>query len=179
MYLTEIPVLFVFLLCIQHNDLVEGKLKLYPLMIALIAATVYMFIYLYRAILISYDCVKTVGPYSSKEKALIKKGKTLTLTLLSRGRIRVELFGTNEAPPTLDWAKNEDYENVEINLFREKAVGGKGAIRRVLKYFEVPNEDVEKALASELFEKSYQNIDLRAETKNELREIRIKFTKTV
>ena len=179
MYLCELPVIYLLHLCIKYNDNVDVPVKLYPLIIALICGAVFMFIYLYRVIDISYAEIKAIGPFSSKEKALVNEGKTLTLTLLKRGRIRVELSGICEQPPALDWAKNEDYENVEINLFRDRAVGGKSAIKRALAFFDVPNSDIDAALTREKFENRYKFIDLYVENRDDIREIKIKFTKTV
>ena len=138
-----------------------------------------MFIFLYRIIDISYSEIKAVGPYSSKEKALINEGKTLTLTLLPRGRVKIELSGVDEQPPALDWAKNEDYEQIEVNLFRDRAVGGKAAVKRILEFFDVPNEDIKLALSEEKLEKSYDFIDLSSEHREDIREIKIKFTQTI
>ena len=179
MYLCELPVIYLLYLCIKHNEAVDVPVKLYPLIIALIGCAVFMFVYLYRIIEVSYSEIKSVGPYSSKEKALVNEGKTLTLTLLSRGRVRVELSGVDEQPPALDWAKSEDYENLEVNLFRDRAVGGKSTAKRTLKFFNVPSEDIAAALSEERFVKSYELIDLSSEHREDIREIKIKFTKTV
>lgn len=179
MYLCEIPVIYLLYLCIKHNEAVDIPVKLYPLIIALIACAIFMFIYLYRIIEISYEKINAVGPYSSKEKALINEGKTLTLTLLSRGRVRLELSGVDEQPPALDWAKNEDYNNIEVNLFRDRAVGGKSTVKRTLRFFGVPSADINSALNEECFEKSYDLFDLSAEHLDDIRRIKIKFTKTV
>ena len=179
MYLCELPVIYLLYLCIKHNEAVDLPVKLYPLIIALIGCALFMFIYLYRIIEVSYAEIKSVGPYSSKEKALVNEGKTLTLTLLKRGRVKVELYGVDEQPPALDWAKSEDYENLEVNLFRDRAVGGKATVKRALEFFEVPAEDIKSALSEESFAKSYELIDLTAEHREDIREIKIKFTKTV
>ena len=179
MYLCEIPVLYVIYLCIKHNEDVDIPVKLYPLIIALVACAIFMFIYLYRIIEISYTEIKAVGPYSSKEKALINEGKTLTLTMLSRNRVKLELSGVDEQLPALDWAKNEDYTSIEVNLFRDRTVGGKSTVRRTLKFFDVPSEDINSLLIEEKFEKSYELFDLSAKHLEDVRTIKIKFTKTV
>ena len=179
MYLCELPVIYLLYLCIKHNDAVDAPFKLYPLITALTICGIFMFIYLYRIITISYSTIKADGPYSSKEKALINEGKTLTITLLSRGRMRLELSGIDDQPPALNWAKNENYDNIEVNLFRDRAVGGKSAVKRILKFFDVPPKDIEAALHEEKFENSYNLIDLSVERREDIREIKIKFTKTL
>ncbi len=179
MYLTELPVLYLLYLSIKHNGGVETPFKLYPLIIALIGLAVFMFVYLYRVISISYDTVKITGHYSSKDKAVINEGKTLVLTLLPKSKIKVELFGCDEPLPELDWAKNEERENIEINLFRERAFGGEGSVRRVLRFFEISDDDIEAALKNETFDKSYNTIDLSAGIENECKQIRIKFNETL
>jgi hypothetical protein len=91
----------------------------------------------------------------------------------------VELSGVDDQPPALDWAKSEDYENLEVNLFRDRAVGGKSTVKRTLKFFNVPSKDIAAALTEESFSKSYELIDLSSEHHEDIREIKIKFTKTV
>ncbi len=179
MYLTELPIIYLLYISIKYNSGLETALKLYPLIIALVGAIVFIFIYLFRVIIISTDMVKSAGPFSSKEKAVINEGKTLVLTPLSKGKVKVELFGSNEPLPEFNWAKGDEYENLEINLFRERAVGGIGTVRRVLKYFDVPEADINSLFTEDKFEKSYESYDVSAERQNEIREIKIKFTKTI
>lgn len=179
MYLTELPILYLLYISIKHNSGVEGPIKLYPLILALIGGAVFILIYLFRIITISTDMIKAAGPYSSKEKALITEGKTLVLTLLAHGKVKVELFGVDETPPLLSWTQTEEYQKIEVNLFRDRAVGGAGAVRRVLKYFNVPDEDIKAALVSESFSSSYQSIELLSERREDIREIKIKFTETI
>lgn len=179
MYLTELPILYMLYIAIKHNGGVDGPVKLYPLIFALIGGAVFILIYLFRIITISTDMIKAEGPYSSKEKALITEGKTLVLTLLSRGRIKVELFGVDEKPPLLSWTQTEEYEKIEVNLFRDRAVGGANSVRRVLKYFNVPDEDIKEALVNDSFSSSYPTLDLLSERREDIREIKIKFTETI
>ncbi len=179
MYLTELPVIILLYISIKNNSGVDATFGLYPLIIALIGVAVFIFIYLFRIITISTDMIRSIGPFSSREKAIIKEGKMLVLTTLSRGKVKVELFGTNEQPPELDWAVNEERENLEINLFRERCVGGKRAVESVLCYFDVPEEDITAILAEEMFKKSYKSFDISAERRNDIREVKIKFTETI
>ncbi len=179
MYLTELPLIVLLIICIKYNSGVETLFKLYPLILALIGGIIFIFIYLFRIINISHDMICAKGRYSSREKALITKDKTLIITIFNRGKLKIELFGYDEKPPMLDWAIDKDYQNIEVNLFRDRAVGGASSVRRVLKFFDVPEEDISTALESDNFTKSYKSLELSAERKNEIREIKIKFTETL
>ena len=55
MYLTELPLIALLLICINYNSGVETVFKLYPLIFALTGGIIFIFIYLYRTIDISYD----------------------------------------------------------------------------------------------------------------------------
>lgn len=179
MYLTELPVIYLLYVAIKYNKNVEGPFKLYPLILGLIGIAVFIFIYLFRVVVISYDTIKSIGPFSSKEKALIVEGKTLVFTIVKHRRTKVELFGVDEQPPMLDWAVDKDYTKIEVNLYRDRLPGGGRAVRKALKYFELSPEDINRIFTSSDFEKSYEFFDVHMTEREDLREIRIKFTKTV
>ncbi len=179
MYLTELPIIYLLYIAIKYNANVEGAFKLYPLIIALIGIAIFIFIYLFRVVIISYDMIKSVGPFSSKEKALIVEGKTLILTIVKHRKTKVELFGVDEQPPMLDWAIDKDYTAIEVNLYRDRVPGGYRAVKKILKYFEVLPEDVDLIVSSSSFEKSYEFFDIHTKECDDLKEIKIKFTKTV
>lgn len=179
MYLTELPLLFVLYFAIKYNSEVDLLVKLYPLIIALIGGAVFIFVYLFRLVEISYDMIKATGFYSSREKALITEGKTLVITMKKRRKLKIELFGCDEAPPMLDWALDEDYTNIEVNLFRDRAIGGSAQVRKILKYFDVSAEDIRCALDGEKHAAVYECFELSSEKKEDIREIKIKFTQTM
>ena len=179
MYLTELPIIYLLYLSIKHNATTESTFKLYPLIFGLSAIIIFIFVYLFRVIVLSYDAVMSIGPYSSREKALITEGKTLVLSVAKHRKTKVELFGYDEKPPMLDWAVDEDYTNIEVNLFRERMRGTRGPVKKILRYFEVPAEDIEEIFSEDSFTKVYEYFDLTSTRRNELREIKIKFTKTV
>ncbi len=179
MYLTELPLILLLGVCIGYNQNMEIPFKLYPLILALIGGIIYIFIYLFRLVNISYEMIWATGPYSSRERAIIAENKTLVITMLKRGKLKVELFGVDEMPPMLDWAKDKDYTEIEVNLFRDRAFGGASSVRRVLKYFDVSNEDIISVLQSDSFEKSYDSFNISANKLNDIREIKIKFTATI
>lgn len=179
MYLTEIPILLILFIAIKYNPQVDIALRLYPLIFALIGGAIFIVVYLFRLVEISYDMIKAIGLYSSREKALITEGKTLVITLSKRKKLKLELFGYDEEPPMLDWALDEDYTNIEVNLFRDRVTGGARQARRILKYFDISDSDINRALECESHKASYESIDLFAEKKEDIREIKIKFTKTL
>ena len=100
------------------------------------------------------------------------------LTLRKRGKIRVELFGYDDAP-TFSWVKVTEFEKKRVNLYRDRAVGGKGAIKRVLRFFDIPEEDIAAALESESFSGKYENYELSAEIINEEKAVKITFLETL
>ncbi|MBQ8879833.1 MAG: hypothetical protein IJY69_03205 [Clostridia bacterium] len=146
MYLTEIPIIFLMWAAIYFNSGAEGLLKLYPLIIACGAIIIFIFIYLLRAVVIGYEEVRSFGPFSSKDRAVISKGKILSLTLKRRRKIKVELFGYDDAP-MLDWAKDQGARYA--NLYRDVAVGGMSAVRRVLSFFGFDKEQICSIIESE------------------------------
>lgn len=153
MYLTELPIIFLLCVSIYFNEGVETPGKLYPLIIACTIAIVFIFIYLLRAVIINTEKVRSFGPYSSKESCILNEGKALVLTTRPRSKIKIEVFGYDDAPG-FDWVGNDRGEPVYSNLYRDIAAGGVGSIKRVLSYFGVPRHDIDTAVSSEnaLFE---------------------------
>ena len=136
-------------------------------------------LYFFRFILISYDEIRYIGLFSSRDSAVINKDKTIIIRFLSYGRLKISLFGTDGKAPALDWAQSdENYTPVEIFLFRGKAVGGKRCVKRILKYFSVPKEEHSSFINSD-FEGKYEYAEITSSIVNDSREIRIKITETV
>lgn len=131
-----IPMLAVMTVAIQLNDYSKDLLKFYPLIIFLAGCIIFTFVYLFRAVGLGFDEVRTIGLFSSRERVMINEGKTLTLTLLPKRKILIELFGNDGVLAQLDWlSPGEDGSIPDINLFRAKAVGGKRALKKVLKFY--------------------------------------------
>ncbi len=178
-YLTELPVIILLLITRSFNDGSKNLLKLYPLQIFLLLTMLFIFVYFFRIITISYDEIRYHGLFSSRDSAVINKDKTLILTLKSRGRLTVELFGNDGQPPALDWLKDADYTPVDIYLFRGKAIGGKGRVKALLKFFEVDEDGITKAFGEDSFDGEYENVTLHAEKREDVREFRITMKETV
>lgn len=179
MYLCEVPIILLLCAAIHFNDGLTNTVKLYPLIIACIAGIVFMFIYLLRGVIISGELVRSFGPFSSRDRAIINKDKTLVLTIRPKGKLKIELFGADDAPD-LDWVDKESRSNRDyVNLYRDIAIGGVGTVKRILGYFNVPSADIPAIIAGEGYEKEYTDIKVCKE-KTELGDVySIKFLRTI
>ena len=145
-YLTEIPPAILLTLAIMYNDSTKGHLKLYPLQFALVLGMLFILVYFIKFITISNDEIRAIAPFLSRDKAIINKDKTLVIRVISKTRLCFELYG-NEPAPAFDWLKSDkDYVSADINLFREKALGTRSGIKRILKFFELTESEAEAAL---------------------------------
>ena len=179
-YLIELPVIILFMITLHYNDASDELMKLYPLLIFLAASIVFIFVYFFRAISISFDEIRYHGLYSSRDHAEINKGKELIFTLYEKRRIRVELFGNDGKPPELSWIKDDGtYTPVDIYLFRGKAIGGKRKMVSVLKYFGVEENDIDLVFNSESFSAEYEYVSLKSEFSEDKTVIRLKMKETV
>ena len=139
-FLVEVPPALLLVPTIIYNSSVNTPMRLYPLIFALSALIIFFAIYFFRAVSISYEEIKCIGNFSSKEKAVIKEERALLITLLKRNRIRIELFGKNDdGDMTYAWLKNDT--PAEINLFRAKINGGMKRAGKILRYFDADIEN--------------------------------------
>lgn len=174
----ELPLIALLVWIISVNGEADGVLKLYPLMIVNIAAIVFVAVFLLRLVSISYSEIKAIGRFSSRDSAIINEGKRLNLKQRERGVVRIMLIGRDDAPD-FDWMTTEDGEAPELPLFRGKVYGGKGAIKSILRYFDIDRADIEAILSGEKFTKEYDTISVSGEHLEDGIEINIVFTKTV
>ncbi len=179
MLLTELPLIVLLALTVSFNGHVTTPGKLYPLIVTLILGIILILVYLFRLVRISNEEVRSIGRFSSRDSAVLNEGKTLILTVMPKRRLHVAVFGNDGTPPALDWAQSEDYEIPDIFLYREKAVGGARTAKKILEFFDVPRTDAEYAVRDDGFTREYDAITVTSERKNELLEIKIKFTKTI
>lgn len=178
LYLTELPPVFLLAIAIYYNGSVDSVVRLFPLIIFAVLAIVFIFIFFMRYIVISTEEIKSCGPYSTKETAVIKKGLTLQITLLPRRNLRVRLLGHSDSP-VFSWSKSDDANKTEISFFNERAIGSRAKVSRLLMYFGIHSEDVEKAFSDSTFEKEYDFCILKSHLQGKIRNIRIEFTKTI
>lgn len=175
-----IPMIGLLSLSISFNGSSDNLLKLYPLIVFLSGCIIFTVVFLFRAVGLAFDEVRTIGLFSSRERVMINEGKTLTLTLLPKRKLAVELFGNDGVLAELDWLRgNEDGTIPDINLFRAKAIGGVRTLIKVLKFYGLSHEDAE-ALVNEGTPYEDELISVSASSnESEQRQISIKFIATV
>ena len=178
-YLTELPVILLLAVAIHYNDGSDALFKLYPLQIFLGLVILFILVYFFRAITITYDEIRYHGLFSSRDSAVINKDKTIIITMKPARRLTVELFGNDGQLPALDWLKDSDAPPVDIFLFRGKAVGGKRTVRSVLKYFGVPEEDILRAFEDSSYSSECEDVYLSAEKKEDIHVFKIKMKETI
>lgn len=177
-FISLIPPIILLIISIYYNESSTGLLKLYPLIIFSVLAIVLTFAYFFRFITISTEEIRMHGLFSSRDAAIINEKKSLIFTIIPRKRMRVTLFGNNGLP-AFNWAQGDTYVPIDIDLFREKAIGGKGAVKRVLRYFEVDDEDIDELFSTDSFEKEYDAFILKKERVEKNTVVTIYFTKTI
>ena len=177
-FIVALPMAALLVASILMNDTVDTLLKLYPMIICCILGIIVTFIYFFKAIILSYDEIKYIGPFSSRDSAVINKGKTLIITLRNTGMIGLALFGNNGENASLDWLKGET-EIRDIYLFKGKAIGAKGAMKRILSFFDVPEKDIERILLEEEASLDYPDYSISVSMVENKKEVRVKFKKTL
>jgi len=178
MFWVELPPIALLIPAIIYNGTSDGLMKLYPLIIALSATVIFLALYIYKAVSISFEEIRCVGVFSSKEKAVIKQDRALVITLLKKNRIRLELFGkNNDGETSYAWLKDD--EPCEINLFREKINGSAKRAKKILRYFGVEEEQIEGIFDKNDAEFITEDINLSSVTKDGLKSIKIYFNKTL
>ena len=109
---------------------------------------------------------------------MINEGKTLIITRRSAGRISIDLYGNNGVNAGLDWLR--DVRTIrDIYLFKSNVVGGAGAIKRILLFFGISDEDAEVIVSSKDIYKEYPDYTVSVSCHDDAQEIRIKFTNTI
>ena len=119
-----------------------------------------------------------LGVFSSKDSHEINEGKTIKFTFMKKHYIRVELWGIDKMPE-FDWVDKNALNNVEITLFRERAVGCAGSVKRVLKHFGVDKNEIDLFFDEQPFEKEHENILVYSSFNDKERSISIKFLTTL
>ena len=177
-FLTEIPPITLLIIAINFNSEVDTLTKLYPLIITLSALIIFIAAYFFRAVVISYDSIKCIGPFSSKDKAIITKDKSLVIAILPNKRIRLELFGSGEdLAKNCKWLSGDDLSS--INLFRAKANGTESTAKKILKFFDVTKEAFDKLMEKDGYSEEFENVKVCSNTVNEAKTITIEFKTTI
>lgn len=172
-FLTEIPVIALFILTLTSST----PLKFLPLMLVCVAGAVLIFLYFFRMMIFSYDEVRCTGIFSSRDKALLNKGKTLILTRAPGGKLRVEVFGTESRTAALEWLRDEAPQG--ITLLRGRCLGANRALCRILRFYHVPPAEFAAILGEEPYEKSFPEVAVRAEIRDDRRRVELLFLTTM
>ena len=177
-YLTEIPPILLLLVSIKFNAGVDTLMKLYPLIIMLSGLIIFIAVYFFRAVVIGFDEVKCIGPFSSKDKAIIAEDKSLVITVLPKRQLRVELFGNgDDLAESCAWLKDD--VSSSINLFRAKANGNEKSVCRILKFFDIPYSTFTALIEKDGYAEDFENLTVSSDTQNEAKTINIEFKNTI
>lgn len=177
----ELPVILLLLWAWNMNEATDGFIKLYPLIIFLMALIVFIPIYFFRIVEISYEEIRSIGWFSNRDSALINEGKTLKMKLLKGGKVKLYLVGHDDEYAGFDWLKPGDDDDCprDITLYRGVAFGGRGAVKSVLSYFGVSENDYDAILGEDKVSFEYENVSVTAETGEEGREVSIRVNVTL
>ena len=179
-----VPMTVVLVLSLAFNGDVDGALKLYPLIVFTVGAIIFTFVFHFRFIAISYQEIKYIGRFTSRDSATVNEGKTLVIELMEKNRVSIRLYGNEGYNPEIKWLTNENGEHGDICLFRGKAYGngkyGRELIAmRILDYLGVSAKHIDDILSDETYSATYENVSVRCLCENGNRQIRIRFDKTV
>ena len=174
-YLIELPLLIILTIAIHFNDKSEDLLKFYPLIIVVSLGMIFILIYFFRGVSLSYEEIRTYGLFAKRDSAMITKDKVLCVTICPKKIVRLYLWG-NDGTPAFDWQKEEDV--AKDGMLRQiscKVIGGKRLAKRILKFYTVDAEALEMLATKS--GAAYENADVSvaSERKNEIFEIRISF----
>ena len=179
-YWCELPLIAILILCIKYNKHSTGLYGLYLLGITASAAMLFVLIYFFRVIALSFDEVRYIGWFSSRDRAIITEGKTIILRPLGKRRIRVSLYGNDGVTPGFDWLKSTQNAPRDYYLFRGKAIGGKCDIKRILRFYGVSKEEAEIIVNSDgNYKNNFENVTVSTVSVDNVAEIHIRMDKTV
>ncbi len=176
LWLNLIPPAALTALAIIFNDSVETFPKLYPLIIVMAAITVFIAVFLLRVLYVSTEDVRMIGPFSSRDRALIKKNTEIRLTLQKKGRVKFEFLGEDKGAPVFDWMKTEG-QTQGVCIMRETVYGGERAVRRALKIFGIANEAADNLLTKDGYSITVDGVDATSAHSEEERTVTLKITK--
>lgn len=177
MFLSEIPPVSLFVLCIiynKHSSLAGG---LIPLMILMAALSVFFFIFLFRAVKLTPYEIRHIGRFTPRDRVSLEKDMTLTLTLKKHGHIKIEVYGDSGSAPVYPWLKNSPTH--EIRLFNAKIVGRSGKAKKILSFLGAPPSTYSALLGNEEVEFETMTLALSASSTDDGRRINIRFLETL
>ena len=178
-YLTEIPLMILLVICWNTSELVGGLVGLWPLIIFLMAMIIFLSIYFFRLVEVSWEEIRDIGRFTKGDSAVINEGRTLNIKLLSRGRIKLTLMGHDGEYAGFDWMKPEDGEPQDIAMYRGNAYGGERAAKRLLLYFGADEADFAGIFGEGRCEREYEFASVVATGEDDGRLISIRINRTL
>lgn len=175
-FLTELPLMVLLVVCWRLNDKVDTLMKLYPLIIALMALIIFLAFYFFRLVEVSWEEIHDIGLFTRRDDAIISEGVALSLLITKGGLIKLTLLGKSGAA-AFDWVKPTDKPH-ELAMYRGNVYGGERAASKLLRYFGA-EADVEPILGKGSFAREYKYSKITATSTDEGREIRIDITETL
>ena len=149
MYLSEIPLILLFTVVYHYNGYHDGLLKFYPLMVVIGLTMLFILLYFFRMISLSFDEVRDHGLFSSRDRAILNKDKKLVIEVHPHRILRVYVYGLDGGVPELPWTGGEDYVQEDLCLFRGKALGGLSTVRRILTFYGADKETADALLSGD------------------------------
>ena len=179
LYLTELPIIFVLTLAIIHNSSAEGMAKLYPLISLCVLALVFVNLYLFRMVRISMAEVRDIGRFSPRDNGRLAAGSSIRIIPTRHGRVKIQVYG-DAGLPELDWMRDQTTDPGVICMYRGRAEGGNRAVKKILRYFHIPPEEIKKIIETDDFHGEYAECVVETLTDLESRkEYRITLRRTI
>ena len=176
-FLNLLPSLAIMTLAIIFNRYADGPVKLWPLIIFMGGITVFLALFLLRVLYLSVEEMRMFGPFTSRDRAVIKKDTSIVMTVREDGKVKIELMDDKGGAPVFDWMKES--ATADVCLMRETVWGGIGAIERVLKFYGVENEEIERLISEKSYEKTLDSFIISCKRGEDTREVKISFTATL
>ena len=173
--LNLLPSTAIAIIATIFNGSVTTFPHLYPLIITAWGITLFLAVFLFRVLYVSTEELRMIGPFSSRDKALIKKDSVIKIALKKKGIVRIELHGNDDGEPIFDWIKADERTD-KVCLLRETVVGGTRVARRVLRFYGIPAQTIEKLLDEDCSDIAEDKLLLSSEIVNEERTVSINFT---
>ncbi len=176
-YLIELPFIYLLILTLNHNSKTEGAFKLYPLIVFSILAMIFIAVYFFNAVTLNRVKIRQIGLFSSRDKVMINKGKSLVITYLSYNKLRLEIYDFQEFP-SLNISR-EDFVPTESCIFRERIIGSNRTASKILRYFGATREQVDELIFQNEKSFSTKSSDFSTRIHEDRKQIKIKFNETV
>jgi hypothetical protein len=178
-FLIEVPLMALLMICWNVNDQVDELLKLYPLIIALAAGIIFLAVYLFRLVEVSWEEIRDIGLFTRRDSGLISKGRVLELRLKAHGLVGITLMGHDGEYAGFDWMRPDEGAPSDIALYRGNAYGGKGAIGKLLRYFGADDAEVAGLIAMDIIKADFEYASATACRENDSLLIKISINETL